>query len=210
MWNLYPSHLAWAIIKRDMQDCSFLSDDSHFEKCWRWRPGALQQGWERREQHPIHTNNIDPWAGLLRRPYAHIYLYLYLYIWFFSYCHKKKCSVFRHQIVSRLFWWAGWYLGWVGHFAALRRIKWQQTRPGTGEKLLLFCDVAVIRKKKDPSAVCRTFPQGPPDCNVLPGLESQCVVAFAPEACWAPKAASFILISSRTFMYGLTCAWAGC
>lgn len=44
---------------------------------------------------------------------------------------------------------------------------------GTGEKLLLFCDVAVIRKKKKIikkiGTLCRTFPQGPPDCNILAG-----------------------------------------
>ena len=162
-------------------------------------PGGLQ--WDGRAvRQPIHTNDIDPWAGpvrLLRRPYAHF---------FFFYSSKKsaQCSNIKSS---------------QGCFDELGSI-WDEWAISVSFSLKTAADEAGDQRKgpfialrgsdpkKGPFVATRTFPQGPRGAMFLPGLESQCTVALAPGTCWARNTLSFILIFPHTFMYGLVCLWA--
>lgn len=142
-------------------------------------PGGLQQdGW--REQHPIHTNDNDPWEGLLRWPYA--------------YFGKKNCGeklVLCSDIKSS-----------EGCFDELGGI-WDEraiyvsfsSRRGWGPEKSSFIPLCGSDPKKRNLCRSQDLPPRTPECNVVPSLESQCTVALAPGACRASNTMSFILIS---------------
>lgn len=89
--------------------------------------------------------------------------------------------MFQHQVVSGLFWWAGRYLGWVGHFRVLQFLN--SSRAGWGPEKRPFIVLCSSDPKKGPFAALRTFPPRTPGCSVLPSLELQCTVALAPGIC---------------------------
>lgn len=106
---------------------------------------------------------------------------------------RNACSVpTSSRLRAVLMSWA--VFGMRGPFMCPSAFKTAAEGAGDQRKAPLFHYVAVIRKKGT-FAARRTFPQGPPECNVEPGLESQCTVALAPGACRASNTMSFILIS---------------
>lgn len=148
------------MIKADIRDCTFLSDDlilkSAEDDAWR-----LTAGWA--EGTPSHTYQ---WHWSLSRTAEMAICTSF----FFFYCGKKKCAMFQHQVVSGLFWWAGRYLGWVGHFCVLQLLKWQQTGLGTRVKLL-YSAMWQWSGKKDPSPLPGPSPKDPRvQCSTRPWI----------------------------------------
>lgn len=134
---------------------------SHIEKCWRWCLEAYS-GMGGGNAIPYIPMTLIPeqdcWDG-----HMHIFF-------FFFYCGKKKCAMFQHQVVSGLFWWAGRYLGWVGHFCVLQLLKWQQTGLGTRVKLL-YSAMWQWSGKKDPSPLPGPSPKDPRvQCSTRPWI----------------------------------------
>lgn len=116
-------------------------------------------------------------------------------------CYVPTSSHLRAVLMS----WA--VFGMSGPFSVSFSLKTAAEEAGDQRKGPLLCYVAVIRKRTlFPLPV--PSPPRTPGCNVLPGLESQCAVALAPETRRAPHTRSSIPMSPRAFMYVLTCVWA--
>lgn len=113
--------------------------------------------------------------------------------------------MFQHQVVSGMFWWAGQYLGWVGHFYVLQFEN--GSRWGWGPEKRPFIALCSRDPKKDPSSLPGPSPKDPwVHCCTRPWITMH--RWLAPGTCWAQNTLSFILIFPHTFMYGLACLWA--
>lgn len=200
MRNRFPSHTAWAnaAIKRDMWGCFlFLCDDSALKRR-RSRSWPVWAVW-------VCVCVVGGWWGEMATciypPPTPTHPLLIL-------SEEKKLTL-QHQNRLKAFLMSRDGFGMSGPFSVpFSSENGRRPSCGTGEKLLLFCDVAVIRKKRDP--LQDLLPRTPWLQYSGRALNHNASLRWLQRACWAPNAASFILIHSHAFMYGLTSAWAGC
>lgn len=86
--------------------------------------------------------------------------------------------MFQHQVVSGLFWWAGLYLGWVGHFCVLHFLN--SSRAGWGPEKRPFIGLCSTDPEKGPIAAPRAPPLPPPPQGPLGAVFYQALNHNAP------------------------------